>query len=69
VIRQAPDEIASDSSDDTWIAVAELPDGGGIVGVIVYQAQPVGSQDPTIRTHVTALGVRRDYRRRLKLAA
>jgi ribosomal protein S18 acetylase RimI-like enzyme len=62
VIRQAPDEIASDSSDDTWIAVAELPDGG-IVGVIVYQAQPVGSHDPTIRPYVTALGVRRDYRR------
>lgn len=62
VIRRAPDEIASDSSDDVWIAVAEHPDSG-IVGVVVYQAQPVGLEDPTTRPYIAALGVRRDYRR------
>jgi len=34
VIRRAPDKIASDSSNDVWIAVAEHPDSG-IVGVVV----------------------------------
>lgn len=62
VIRHAPDEIANDPSDETWIAVAEQPDGE-IVGVIVYLAQPVGSGDPAVRPYVAALGVRREFRR------
>ncbi len=62
VIRHAPDDIAVDPSDEAWIAVAEHPDDG-IVGVIVYQAQPVGSHDPAIRPYVAALGVRINYRR------
>lgn len=63
VIRRAPDEIAEDPTAETWIAVADHPEGG-IVGVIVYQAQLVGSEDPTIRPFIAALGVRRDYRRK-----
>lgn len=62
VIRQAPDEIANGSTDETWIAVADDPDGG-IVGVIVYQAQLVGLVDPATHPFIAALGVRRDYRR------
>jgi GNAT superfamily N-acetyltransferase len=62
VIRHAPNEIAEDPTAETWIAVADHPEGG-IVGVIVYQAQLVGSEDPTIRPFIAALGVRRDYRR------
>ena len=62
VIRHAPDEIANDPGDETWIAVADHPDVG-IVGVIVYQAQPVGTEDPTTRPFIAALGVRREFRR------
>lgn len=35
----------------------------GIVGVIVYQAQLVGSEDPATHPFIAALGVRHDYRR------
>lgn len=62
VIRHAPDAIANDLNDDTWIAVAEHPEAG-IVGVIVYQAQPVGSHGEVARPYIAALGVRRDQRR------
>jgi ribosomal protein S18 acetylase RimI-like enzyme len=63
VIRNAPDEIAADSDARIWIAVADHPDAG-IVGVIVYQEQPVGlEEDQEFRPFITALGVHREYRR------
>jgi GNAT superfamily N-acetyltransferase len=64
VIRNAPDEVGSDPDARIWIAVADHP-GAGIVGVIVYQAQPVGvEEDQEVRPFIAALGVRREYRRK-----
>ena len=64
VIRRAPDEIASDPDVEAWIAVAELPDVG-IVGVVVYQAQAIGSEpNQETRPFIAALGVHQEFRRR-----
>lgn len=64
VIRRAPDEIASDSDVEAWIAVAELRDAG-VVGVVVYRAQAIGREpNQETRPFIAALGVRQEFRRR-----